>query len=88
MDRMRQGEQQQTFDFEQQMLSFLTRYADQKDKQQVEFLKSLVERAEARLMQEKETVARLALQPAEQKNKTLFVLRCNQRSRRSALRRR
>jgi len=67
MDRMRQGEQQQSFDREQRMTSFLTRYADQQDKKQVELLKSLDERAEARLTQEKETAARLALQPAEQK---------------------
>jgi len=86
MDRMRQGEQQQSFDREQRMTSFLTRYADQQDKKYVELLQLLDQLAEARLTQEKEkrraaclalqpaeqkeNAARLALQPAEQKKRT------------------
>jgi len=85
MDRMRQGKQQQAFDFEQQMLSFLKRNADQQDKKQVELLKSLDERAEARLTQEKETSACLALQPAEQKkNAARLALQSAEQKKRTA----
>jgi len=72
MNRMHQGEQQQAFDLEQRMLSFLTRYADQQDRKQVELLQSLDKRAEAYWTQVNENVI-VRIDTAQQETESLRV---------------
>jgi len=83
MDRMRQGEQQQAFDREQreqqqkigreQRMLFLTRYADQQDKNPVDLLQLLDQRAEARWTQVNESLT-VRIDTAQQETETLAVV--------------